>query len=49
MKPVDIISVILLVAGLLLIFFTDSMPLTILAFVLIVVGGVLVKATRRNR
>ncbi len=48
MRAADIISVILLIAGLLLIFLTDSKPLTWLAFALIIAGGAVVSVGKKK-
>ena len=48
MRAADIISVLLLIAGLLLIFLTDSKPLTWLAFALIIAGGAVVSVGKKK-
>lgn len=48
MKAADIISVVLLIAGLLLIFLTDSKPLTWLAFGPVIAGGAVIAAGKKK-
>ena len=48
MRAADIISVLLLIAGLLLIFLTDSKHLTWLAFALIIAGGAVVSVGKKK-